>query len=144
MGKEDIFLSQKESRRVYVMEQVIQGKITVRQAARVLGLSERQIKRLKAGIKERDIAALAHGNRGRKPKHAVPDDVKTCIVELALEEYRDASYQHMSNFWNIKRLITKPSDGSQEAGIPHRHTPRPLDVDEGSYAPGRHVGPDGR
>jgi len=80
MGKEDIFLSQKESRRVYVMEQVIQGKITVRQAARVLGLSERQIKRLKAGIKERGIAALAHGNRGRKPKHAVPDDVKTCIV----------------------------------------------------------------
>jgi transposase len=47
------------------MEQVMQGKITVRQAAEILGLSERQIKRLKAGIKEKGLAALAHGNRGR-------------------------------------------------------------------------------
>jgi len=126
MGKEDIFLSQKESRRVYVMEQVIQGKITVRQAARVLGLSERQIKRLKAGIKERGIAALAHGNRGRKPKHAVPDDVKTCIVELALEEYRDASYQHMSELLAEHKAISLSAKTIgrilKEAGIPHRHT----------------------
>jgi hypothetical protein len=43
MRKEDGFLNIKEPRRVYVMEQVMQGKITVRHAAEVLGLSERQI-----------------------------------------------------------------------------------------------------
>jgi len=53
---------------VYVMEQVMQGKITVRQAAEILGFKRTPIKRLKAGIKEKGLAALAHGNRGRKPK----------------------------------------------------------------------------
>lgn len=43
MRKEDGFLNIKEPRRVYVMEQVMQGKITVRHAAEVLGLGERQI-----------------------------------------------------------------------------------------------------
>ena len=108
-------MSKKESRRVYVMEQVMQGKITVRQAAEILGLSERQIKRLKAGIKEKGLAALAHGNRGRKPKHAVPNDVRTRIVELALGEYRDASYQHMSSFWKsimVFLYLLKPSAAS--------------------------------
>ena len=126
MDRGDIFLNTKESRRVYVMEQVMQGKITVRQAAEVLGLSERQIKRLKAGIKQEGLVALAHGNRGRKPKHAVPDDVKARITKLATKDYRDASYQHMAELLKnrdgifvsaktIGRILT-------EAGIPHRHT----------------------
>ena len=119
-------MSKKESRRVYVMEQVMQGKITVRQAAEILGLSERQIKRLKAGIKEKGLAALAHGNRGRKPKHAVPDDVRARIVELALGEYRDASYQHMSELLEEHNGISLSSKTIgrilTEASIPHRHT----------------------
>ncbi|WP_281054578.1 hypothetical protein [Thermodesulfobium narugense] len=39
----EIFLSVKESRRVFVIEQAIEGNITNRQAAEVLGLSKRQI-----------------------------------------------------------------------------------------------------
>lgn len=126
MDKGDIFLNTKESRRVYVMEQVMQGKITVRQAAEVLGLSERQIKRLKAGIKEKGLAALAHGNRGHKPRHTIPDDVKAQIVELATEKYYDATYQHMAELLEehdgicvsaktIARILT-------EVGITNRHT----------------------
>ena len=38
----ETFLSEKEAKRVYVMEQVLAGKITVRQAAEHLELSERQ------------------------------------------------------------------------------------------------------
>jgi hypothetical protein len=36
MRKDDLFLSQKESRRVYVIEQLLERKITVRQASDVL------------------------------------------------------------------------------------------------------------
>ncbi len=64
-------MSDKEARRVYVIEQLIKGKITVKQAAVLLGLSERQIKRLKKGVLEKGVGFLAHGNRGRKPKHAI-------------------------------------------------------------------------
>ncbi len=57
-------MSAKEARRVYVMEQVLDGKLTIKLAAELLGLSERQVKRLKKGMKEKGVAALMHGNRG--------------------------------------------------------------------------------
>ncbi|HHY45663.1 MAG TPA: integrase, partial [Firmicutes bacterium] len=50
-------MSTKEARKVYVMERVVAGKMTVRQGAEYLGLSERQVKRLKKGMKEKGVAA---------------------------------------------------------------------------------------
>ena len=126
MERGDIFLSAKESRRVYVMEQVMQGKITGKQAAGLLGLGERQIKRLKAGIKEQGLAVLAHGNRGRKPKHAVPDDDRGAIVEFAMGKYHDATYRHMSELLAEKDKINVSAKTIarifKEAGIFHRHS----------------------
>lgn len=58
-------MSTKEARRVYIMEQVLQEKLTIRLAAECLNLSERQVKRLKKGMREKGVAALMHGNRGR-------------------------------------------------------------------------------
>jgi transposase len=59
MRKDDVFLNEKESRRVYVMERLLEGTITVSQASDLLGLSQRHVKRLKAKVRERGIAALA-------------------------------------------------------------------------------------
>lgn len=69
-------MSRKEANRVYVMEKVVSGKMTIQQAAENLNLSERQIKRLKKGMKQEGVAFLAHKNRGRKPKHAIPQEVR--------------------------------------------------------------------
>ena len=93
--REDIFLSAKEARRVFVMEEVVEGRITVREAAAYLNLSERQVKRLKKGMKERGVLALVHGNRGRTPKHAISKDIKDMVALLAQNEYKGASCQHM-------------------------------------------------
>jgi predicted HTH domain antitoxin len=41
-------LSQKELQRVKVIENAVEGRLTVGQASELLGLSERQVKRLKA------------------------------------------------------------------------------------------------
>jgi len=49
MERGDVFLNRKEARRVYVMERVVSGELTVREGAQYLGLSERQVKRLKKG-----------------------------------------------------------------------------------------------
>jgi len=96
--KAGVLLSPKESRRAYVVEQLIAGSITVAQAASVLDLSTRQVKRLKKGVKEFGIAFLAHGNRGRRPKHSLTDEVKAQVVSLALDpdKYKGANCQHMS------------------------------------------------
>ncbi len=89
-------MSKKEARRVYVMEQVVEGKMTVRQGAQCLGLSERQVKRLKKGMKEKGVAALAHGNRGRSPKHTISKHIRDEIASLAAGLYKGASAEHMS------------------------------------------------
>ncbi len=89
-------MSAKEARRVYVMEQVLDGKLTIKLAAELLGLSERQVKRLKKGMKEKGVAALMHGNRGRTPKHTISEDIRDMVAALAQDLYRDASAQHIS------------------------------------------------
>nr|WP_244406335.1 ISNCY family transposase [Thermovirga lienii] len=126
MSRGDVYLSKKESRRVYVMERLLEGVVTVKDASCVLGLSERQIKRLKAGVKERGIAALAHGNRGRKPKHATPKEVKEAIVGFAVGKYSGASYQHMSELMKEHDgiFVSAKTVGRilKEASIPNKHT----------------------
>jgi len=94
--KGDIKLSLKESRRVYVMEQVLSGTLTVREAAGRLGLSERHVKRLKGGMKLYGLAFLAHKNRGRKPKHALSDQLRYKTLDLIRNRYYGTSCQHMS------------------------------------------------
>jgi len=45
-------MTKKELVRVYVIKSLVDDKMTSRDAAEVLSLSERQIKRLKAGVKK--------------------------------------------------------------------------------------------
>ena len=126
MSRGDVYLNEKESRRAYVVEQLLDGRVTVKEASCVLGLSERQIKRLKAGVKERGIAALAHGNRGRKPKHATSKEVKEAIVGFAVGKYVGASYQHMSELMREHDgiFVSAKTIGRilKEASIPNKHT----------------------
>jgi transposase len=123
----DIFLKPKEARRIHVMEQVVAGKLTSREAAELLSLSSRQIFRIKGGIGKEGIAALAHKNRGRKPKHAVSQEVRAQLIALATSDYKGASLVQMAELLQkhnglslspktISRIIKK-------AGIsnPHSH-----------------------
>jgi transposase len=85
MEKETISLSRKEQRRLMVLNQVQLGKITAREAAERLDLSERQVRRLLAGFREKGAGALAHGNRGRKPAISFPEALKARVLELAAQ-----------------------------------------------------------
>ena len=55
------------------------------QAAELLGISERQVRRILAAYRRDGAAALVHGNRGRKPRNSVPEDVVATTVILASE-----------------------------------------------------------
>ncbi len=90
------YLNVKETSRLPVILETLTGKRTIADAAMKLGLSERQVKRLKKGVKEHGPGFLAHGNRGRKPANAIPGDVKRLVVEMATGDFRDTSCQHMS------------------------------------------------
>lgn len=57
--------------RALVLTRVLAGKVSVADAALLLGLSERTIRRLRTCLETRGPAALAHGNRGRRPANAL-------------------------------------------------------------------------
>ena len=93
MGEQWIKLSTGERKRLEVLRQVSAGRLTVRQAAEVLELSERQMFRIVAAYRERRLASLAHGNRGRRPRARLPDELRAKVVELARTKYAGYS-QH--------------------------------------------------
>lgn len=125
----NIFLSQKEARRLYVIEQTIAGNLTIRQAAELLKLSCRQVKRLKKGVAISGAASLAHRNRGRKPKHAVTTEVRDTIVSLAIGIYKDASCEQMAELLAEHHgIVVSPRSVRRilhAAGIPLKYARKP-------------------
>jgi len=106
MKRGDIFLSVAESAKFNVISRVVDGVMTIKEAANMLGLSERQIKRLKKGAQTEGAAALVHKNRGRSPKHALSGGEHCQILELAVSLYKDTSCQHMSELLAEHQSIT--------------------------------------
>lgn len=115
-----------EARRVNVVEQLVQGAITVSQAAGLLCLSTRQVKRIKKGVKEQGITFLAHKNRGRKPKHAISAEIRQEVARLALGEYKDASCTHIAELMALYQQTNISSRSVQrilqQTGIANIHS----------------------
>jgi len=65
--EEAYHMTEKEMARLKVAERLVEGEITIKDAAEVLGLSTRQVIRIKKGVKLKGPIAVIHGNRERKP-----------------------------------------------------------------------------
>ncbi len=86
----------KEQKRLKVLNKVEVGGMTGAQAAQMLGLSVRQVRRLLAAYREKGAAGLAHGNRGKASARRTPEAIGQRVVELASEEYKDYNDQHFT------------------------------------------------
>ena len=69
----DLTLNQQEQTRIQVLNNVLEYGLPIAQASEIMGLSQRHAKRLLAAYRRAGPAALAHGNRGRRPHNAVPE-----------------------------------------------------------------------
>ena len=81
--KELVILNKKEQKRSMVLNQMEKGLLIGREAAEVLNLSLRHVRRLVAAYRKEGVAALTHGNRGRKPHHALDENLRKRVLELA-------------------------------------------------------------
>jgi len=95
MRREETFnMTKKEITRFRVINQIIDKVITIREAAELLSLSERQVIRLKKGVALEGPAFIIHKNRGRKPAHAIKDELRSTIVNLKQTKYEKANFAH--------------------------------------------------
>lgn len=91
-----VTLNNREQKKLKVLNEMIAGNMTGQQAAELLGLSLRHVRRLLAGYRQEGVAALAHGNRGRASPRRVPEAIRGRVVELARTTYRDYNDQHFT------------------------------------------------
>lgn len=89
-------LSQRELQRVKVVENAVEGRLTVGRAAELLGLSERQVKRLKAKYEAGGVEWVKHGNLGMKKPWGLSQAESDRIVELARGRYAGFNDSHFT------------------------------------------------
>jgi len=89
-------MSAAERRRLTVFSQVKKRAISVAEAGRLLGLSERQARRLGKRYREKGDAGLIHGLRGR-PGNAAHGELRGKVL-AACRQYPDFSSAHARDF----------------------------------------------
>ncbi len=77
-----VTLSEKEVKRLTVLIRTETGGITGRQASEVMGICLRHERRLLAAYRKEGVAALAHGNRGKKAPNAIEEEVRQQVIKL--------------------------------------------------------------
>lgn len=81
--------STKDQYKLKVINQSLSHKITNDQAAKLLGLSLRQIKRLKRKVKQQGHKAVVHGLKGRVSNNHIYSQIKDEALSLIKEKYPD-------------------------------------------------------
>ena len=89
-------LTPRDQTRLAVLNRVLAGQLSASEAAQVLTLSVRQVRRVLAAYREDGAAAMTHGNRGRTPAHAIPDSCREQIVTLARTRYAGVNDRHLT------------------------------------------------
>jgi len=84
-----IIMSQKEIKRYDIIKKVIDKEFNGADAAKLLNLSTRHIRRLKKKVKEKGAKGLTHGNRGRTGNRRMPDMERQEIISLIKKHYSD-------------------------------------------------------
>ena len=82
---EGLTLSTKEQNRLHILNGVLERHWSMREAAPLLGVSERQGWRLLAAYRREGARGLVHQNRGRVPPDATLGDIRQQVVALAQE-----------------------------------------------------------
>ena len=82
-------MSEQELSRLEVVQQVIDRRLTQRQAGQRLGLCDRQIRRLLTRYKRTGAAGLVSQRRGRPSHRRFSDELKAQMLKLIQSHYAD-------------------------------------------------------
>jgi len=84
-----IIMSQKELKRYDIIKKVIGKELKGIEAAGLLGVTGRHIRRLKLKVKDHGAKGLVHGGRGKASNRKIPDKDREKIIDLINKNYHD-------------------------------------------------------
>lgn len=89
-------MSQAQFRRLDLLERVARGELTIAECAAALGLSSRQVKRLKKKLKTAGDRVVVHGNSGRVSLRKTPAAIRERVLELRQRKYAGFNDLHFT------------------------------------------------
>jgi transposase len=133
--RETITMTSRDQRRAWVLTKLLVGEVTTTETAALLGLSERQVWRLRRAFERDGPAALVHGNRGRPSSRRLAEPVRDRIIELARTTYDGANDTHLAELLaehdrieigrsSLQRLLRAAGLASPRRRRPPRHRSR--------------------
>lgn len=96
MSDWELRVSQRELHRIHVVRLTIEGRESVERGAKLLGISLRQMKRLRRKMREGGVVGLVHGNRGKRAWNKTRSEELRKVIELARGRYRGLNDTHFS------------------------------------------------
>lgn len=102
----NLILTTDENTKYEIIKNLVDSNGNKDRAALKLGCSKRHVNRLIANYKKHGMAAFIHGNRGRKPAHALSEHFKQLILELYLNKYSDCNLTHFCELLRIHENIS--------------------------------------
>lgn len=117
-----ISLTMEEAERYKVISEINEGYLEVREAAEILGLSERQIYRIKARVEKEGAKGVIHKSKGKRSPRHLTERIRDKIDHLYKTKYRGFNLTHMTEFLN-----------SEEGIAVSRESVRQILLGKGSY-----------
>jgi transposase len=105
MSEWELRVSQKELHRMHVVRLTMEGRETVGRGARLLGISARQMKRLRRKMKARGVQGLLNGNRGKAPWNKTVSEKIEQVLKLARGRYQGLNDTHLTEKLKEKEKI---------------------------------------
>jgi transposase len=102
MDEEELIVSQRDLTRMHVVRLTLEGRESVQRGAELLGLSARQIKRLRKKMREGGVKGMLHGNRGRRPWNRIAAETAKKVLQLAKNRYKGLNDTHLTEKLNEK------------------------------------------
>jgi transposase len=92
--KDMITMSRREAKRLHILHQAFDKKMTQVEAAGHIGLSDRQIRRIIKRIREEGDEGICHRSRGKASNHRIARRIKEGALKLFKQEYADFNIAH--------------------------------------------------
>ena len=98
-------LTMQEAERYKVISEVEGGYLKVGEAAEILGLSERQVYRIKARVEREGAGGVIHRSKGKSTPLWLTDKIRDKINHLYKTKYIGFNLTHMTEFLNMEERI---------------------------------------
>ena len=119
-----ITMSVKEAKRLHLVRQAIEKRITQVEAAQMIGLSLRQSQRIVARVRQEGDLGISHRARGKGPNNRILPKVKDKVLDLCRGIYHELGPTHASEKLREKDHIQVSAETLRawflEEGLPYR------------------------